>query len=200
MRGHEAQPVGVPSHARNLQGRAQAFTILTRIRRGWTPWLRLSFFAGRHVRYLTAKLRRLSFIHYARWSIVSLPPVDAPRHWWQRQPRYLLVTSNFNGTWDEYIEVFSEVVPWRIRSIWGSSAGFPGPSPPDRLKEFVHANELVADHYYAAYPHASTTLVSSALALRRGLARFISDLPAEQDSSQFRAAWRDFLTEVHCHL
>jgi hypothetical protein len=43
--------------------------------------------------------------------------------------RYLLFESNFNGTWDEYIDAFSEVVPTRMRLIWGSSYGFPGPLP-----------------------------------------------------------------------
>src|SRR5207302_1875189 len=111
----------------NRDGRAQAFTILTLIKTGWTPWLRFDFVVGRHVAYFTAALRKLSFIHYARWSILTLPPPDEGFRPRRHKRNFLLVTSNFNGTWDEYIEVFSEVVPWRIRAIWNSSYGFPGP-------------------------------------------------------------------------
>src|ERR1700730_8856541 len=67
------------SDVRNLEGRAQAFTVLTPVRRGWALWLRFNFFFARHVPYFTAKLRELSFIHYARCSIVTLNPKSAPR-------------------------------------------------------------------------------------------------------------------------
>jgi hypothetical protein len=190
---------GTASDVRNLEGRAQAFTILTPVKPGWALWLRCNFFVGRHVPYLTTKLRRLSFIHYARWSIVTLSSRSRPN-----VPRgsrkYLLVTTNFNGTWDQYVEVFSEVVPWRIRGIWASSPGFPGPSPPERLKEFVREHELAADHYYAAYPQASTTVVLSALELRDRFERFAQGVQRDIDPDDFRQAWLAFLTEVQGHL
>ena len=190
---------GGASDIRNLAGRAQAFTILTPVKRGWALWLRFNFFVGRHVPYFTTKLRELSFIHYARWSIVALNPKGGPGRGFGNR-RYLLVTSNFNGTWDQYIDVFSEVVPWRIRAIWSSSSGFPGPSPPERLKEFVRDNELAADHYYAAYPQASTTVVLSALELRDKFARFAENVRGDIESEDFRQAWVGFLTSVQGHL
>lgn len=180
----------IGTDARSLQGRAQAFTMVTPIKRGWTPWLRFNFFFGRHVPYVTKKLRELSFIHYARWSIVKRIPGR----------NYLLVTSNFNGTWEEYIEAFSEIVPWRIRAIWGSSIGFPGPSPAERLKDYVRRTELPSEHYYSAYPDASTTLVLSALELRARFDRFVRNLPEGAGSEDFRQAWHAFLTDVQGHL
>jgi hypothetical protein len=190
---------GTASDVRNLEGRAQAFTILTPVKPGWALWLRCNFFVGRHVPYLTMKLRRLSFIHYARWSIIKLRPGNRP------QPsggtrKYLLVTTNFNGTWDQYVEVFSEVVPWRIRGIWSSAPGFPGPSPPERLKEFVRENELAADHYYAAYPQATATVVLAALELRDKFERFAHGMRHDADGDEFRQAWLAFLTQVQGHL
>jgi hypothetical protein len=190
---------GTASDVRNLEGRAQAFTVLTPVRRGWALWLRFNFFFARHVPYFTAKLRELSFIHYARCSIVTLNPKSAPRRP-DGNRRYLLLTSNFNGTWDQYVEVFSEVVPWRVRAIWGTSSGFPGPSPPERLKEFVREHELAADHYYAAYPQASTTVVLSALELRDRFERFAESVRGDIASEDFRQAWVGFLTSVQIHL
>ena len=187
------------SDVRNLEGRAQAFTVLTPVRRGWALWLRCNFFVGRHVPYLSRKLLRLSFIHYARWSIVTLSSRSRP-HLPGRNRTYLLVTTNFNGTWDQYVEVFSEVVPWRIRGIWSSSPGFPGPSPPERLKEFVRDNELAADHYYGAYPQATTTVVLSALELRDRFELFAQGVQDDVDADEFRQSWLAFLTQVQGHL
>lgn len=177
---------------RNTHGRAQAFTILTRVRPGGTIWLRLNFLAGRHVPYLTQALRKLEFIHYARWGIFKPRP--------DTSSRYLLVTSNFNGTWDDYIEVFSEIVPWRIRAIWITSYGFAGPSPPDRLKRFAHEHQLDADHYYSAYPHATTRLIDSALALRQEWAHFVDGVEPDSTAGEFHAGWTAFLTKVQGSL
>jgi hypothetical protein len=37
---------------------------------------------------------------------------------------YLFFESNFNGTWDQYIDAFSEVVAFRMKAIysWATSA------------------------------------------------------------------------------
>ena len=55
---------------------------------------------------------------------------------------YLFFESNFNGTWDQYIDAFSEVVPFRMKAIWGTSYGFPGPIPVEPFKA-VHPPQRV---------------------------------------------------------
>jgi hypothetical protein len=152
------------------------------------------------VPYFTKKLRQLSFIHYAHWGIVRSTSDNHQPHDADSECDYLLVASNFNGTWDEYIEVFSEVVPWRIWAIWTSCSDFPGPRPPERLKEYVRKNEVAASHYYTAYPEASTTLVLSALELRDRFDRFARGVSEGVASEDFHAAWRAFLTDVQAHL
>jgi hypothetical protein len=59
--------------------------------------------------------------------------------------------SNFNGTWDQCIDAFSEVVPARTKAIWGSSYGFPGPIPVEPFKSYIRRNEYIANHYWSAY-------------------------------------------------
>jgi hypothetical protein len=195
------QIIGIATDSRNLDGRAQAITVLTPIKPGWTLWLRYNFFFGRHVLYFTKKLRMLSFIHYARWSIVTRIAENGP----PQQPErliynYLLFTTNFNGTWDQYIDAFSEIIPWRIRMIWTSSFGFPGPLPAERFKDYIRKNEFVTNHYYAAYPQASTTQVLSALELCAKFERFTSGVREDIEADDFRSAWLTFLTDVQMHL
>ena len=66
---------------------------------------------------------------------------------------YLFFESNFNGTWDQYIDAFSEVVPDAHEGRSGArSYGFPGPIPVEPFKEYIRQNEYVANHYWSAYP------------------------------------------------
>jgi hypothetical protein len=184
----------------NVHGRATAITVLTPVKRGWTLWLRPNFWIGQRVPLVTATLRKLSFIHFARWSIVTRMPYNGPPQQRERLSyRYLFFESNFNGTWDQYIDAFSHIIPGRMRAVWGSSFGFPGPVPVAPFKRYIRRNEYVASHYYSAYPEASTTMIAAALALEprlRELARTAPDMTPEQ----FKAAYEDFLTQEQRHL
>jgi len=78
-----------------------------------TPFLRLIFFLLGAIPPLQKDLRNLSFIHFARWVII--PRASFPRLF-AKQPEeslrydYLLFFSNFNGTWNQYIDAFSAVL------------------------------------------------------------------------------------------
>ena len=102
----------------------------------------------------------LSFIHYARWAVIERFPDGNGGE--RLNHSYLFFESNFNGTWDQYIDAFSEVVALRMKAIWGTSFGFPGPLPVEPFKEYIRRNEFVANHYWSAYPGATTTEIVSA--------------------------------------
>jgi len=183
-----------------VHGKSTAITVLTPIKPGGTFKLRLVFFAGAHVKALNTKLVQLSFIHFARWTILTHVPYNGPP---QRKEHlehdYLFFESNFNGTWDEYIDAFSEVVPERMSAIWDTSYGFPGPQPVGPFKDYIRRNDLDVQHYYAAYPQASTTEVLSALQVKRAFEEFQTSadgLAAEG----FASAWARFLTSVQHEL
>lgn len=181
----------------NVDGRATAITVLTPVWPGATAWLRLLFFLGRHLEWTLKKLQTLSFIHYARWTVIKRFPNGAGGE--RLRYSYLFFESNFNGTWEEYIDAFSEVVPWRMRSIWFTSFGFPGPLPVGPFKDYIRKNEFVANHYWSAYPEAATTEVLSA----GRLAAALDGLHAEAASmtpQQFRAAYERMLTSVQHDL
>jgi hypothetical protein len=185
---------------RAAEGKASAITVLTPIKPRGTWKLRLVFFLGAHVKALNKKLEQLSFIHFARWTIVSAIPHNGAGHSPEKlRYRYLFFESNFNGTWDEYIDAFSEVVPERMKAIWDTSFGFPGPRPVDPFKDYIRRNDLEVAHYYAAYPDATTTEVLSALAVSRAHDDF-EQRTCGADDEAFARAWTDFLTTVQHHL
>ncbi|MEA2564971.1 MAG: hypothetical protein QOD49_148 [Actinomycetota bacterium] len=180
----------------NVDGRATAITVLTPMRWWGPPLLRMLFGLTSLTGLGLGTLRRLSFIHYARWTIIDrLPPKGSPAPRERLNHSYLFFESNFNGTWDQYIDAFAAVVPSRMRVIWGSSFGFPGPLPTGPFKEYIRRNEFVANHYYTAYPEATTTMVLSSLELEARLREFI-DRSARMNAGEFKRVYDRLLTSV----
>ena len=174
----------------NIEGRATAITVLTPYKPAGRLLLPIVFWIGRNVTATLEKLQTLSFIHYARWVIVKEFPLGEKLH----HP-YLLFESNFNGSWDQYIDAFSEIVPARMKGIWGTSYGFPGPIPVEPFKDYIRANEFVANHYWNAYPGATTTEIISAARVSAAVDE-LSARARSLDPAAFKAAYDDMLTSI----
>jgi hypothetical protein len=178
----------------NVEGRATAITVLTPYKPTGRLLLPIVFWIGRNVEATLEKLQTLSFIHYARWVVVKRFPPDEKLHY-----PYLMFESNFNGSWDQYIDAFSEVVPTRMKGIWGTSYGFPGPIPVEPFKDYIRANEYVANHYYNAYPGSTTTEIISASKVAAALDGLRARAPS-MDPDAFKAAYEDMLTSIQHDL
>ena len=192
-----SSPAAAPPAAAdpNQLGRASALTVIsTAKRRGVLP-LRLLFFVGRLVPALLNTLKQLSFIHFARWTLMKkLPDREQPfKH------AQLFFESNFNGTWNQYIDAFSYVVPKHIAAIWWSAYGFPGPLPAEPFKDYIASHEYPAAHYYSAYPEASVTMILGALEVRRDLDK-LRRKAKSMSPEAFDEAYRAFLTDHQHHL
>jgi hypothetical protein len=181
----------------NVEGKATAITVLTPVRPAGPLALAAVFWVGRNVTATLEKLQTLSFIHYARWAVIRRFP-DGGRGE-RLHHTYLFFESNFNGTWDQYIDAFSEVVPARMRAIWGTSYGFPGPVPVEPFKAYIRRNEFIANHYWSAYPGASTTEIVSARRVAMALDHF-KRRSAALDPEAFATAYETFLTDVQRDL
>jgi hypothetical protein len=177
----------------DVHGRATALTSINTLRPWGVPVLRVLYLLGPSLPFLLKKLHQLSFIHFARWVIVDSLRGEDFRHTHQ------FFESNFNGTWSQYIDAFSYVVPRELSAVFGFHYAWPGPVPAAGFKRIIARHEYPASHYYSAYPEATATMVLSALEVRRRL----DDLRVrarKMDAAQFDAAWRDFLTTVQRHL
>ena len=181
----------------NVEGKATAITVLTPVKRHGPLLLAVVFWIGRNVTATLKKLQTLSFIHYARWAMIPRFPEGERGE--RLHHTYLFFESNFNGTWDAYIDAFSEVVPARMKAIWGTSYGFPGPVPVEPFKDYIRHNEFVANHYWSAYPQATTTEIISAQRVAVALDRFRRQSET-LDPDAFKAAYDSFLTSVQRDL
>lgn len=188
----------------NRCGRTRAMTVFTPIRPWYRPpgstvWVRVVFwFARRSLRKSSGAIGRLSFIHFARWGIIRrIPELGQPRER-LRQPLFMF-ESNYNGTFDQYIDSFANILTKGMQLFWGSSYGFPSPKPVARFIEYIHANEFVAQHYYSAYPTATTTMIVSALALEETHETF-RQTARSLSPEEFVAAYEQFLTDEQAEL
>ena len=177
----------------NILGRATALTAFNALKPWGVPVLRVLFRLGPRFPFLLDRLKQLSFIHFARWVIVDSLPGEDLRHTHQ------FFESNFNGTWSQYIDAFSYVVPRELSAVFGFSVKWPGPIPAAPFKAYIARHEYAASHYYCAYPEASATMVLSAIEVRKRL----DDLRVKartMDAGEFEESWREFLTDMQRHL
>ncbi len=196
-------PAEVLDENLNRCGRTRAMTVLTPVR----PWYKGPFWppGGTLVakavflfaRISTRKpgtIEELSFIHFARWGLICrIPDFGQPAED-LRQPLFMF-ESNYNGSFDQYIDAFSYILTTGMTFFWGTSYAFPKPKPVARFKRYIHANEYVAQHYYTAYPAATTTMIRSALALEKPHRDFRARA-ASLNPEAFAAAYRRFLTDA----
>jgi hypothetical protein len=160
--------------------RATPLTVLSSIPWWWALWIRLSWPVARRVPLVARPLRRLEFIHFARWALM-------PR-------RKLLFLTSFDGSGIQYIEAFVRVVPGRIDGLYRGATGFPGPHRFGPVAQYIADHSHPVGHFWMAHPEASTRMVSQALALAAVYARFEPRLEAAGDAKAFAREWRRFLT------
>jgi len=182
----------------NRCGRTRAMTVFTPVRPLGTLFTKVVFLVVRWRIGKSDTIQKLSFIHFARWGLIRrIPDFGQPREH-LRQPLFMF-ESNYNGTFDEYIDAFSHILTTGMKFFWGSSYGFPGPEPVSPFKHYIHANEYVAQHYYSAYPTATTTMIVSALELDEQHHDF-ANRASTLSPTQFAQEYRKFLTRVQDKL
>ena len=186
---------GTGTESRNVHGQAIAITVFSTVKPWGRLWLPVVFVAARLLPRSQERLARLSFIHFARWALIRRLPYDG------RRLRYahLFFESNFNGGWEEYIDAFAYILTRDMRTVWGSSYGFPDPLPAAPFKAYIRRNELEASHFYSAYPEATTTMVLAGLELA-GKVDALRRRGERMGPEAFAAAWRELLTDVQGSL
>lgn len=104
----------------------------------------------------TSPVSIISTIHFARWVIID----DNTR---------LLFTTNFDGSWDDYVDEFIDKAADGLDAIWSNCEGFPEGGSRNRaaFKQYIHDHEYRADLFYEAYPDATVKDIQKALRIRQ---------------------------------
>jgi hypothetical protein len=184
----------------NVAGKAYGLNVLTPMRPRRT-WINQAIFAAaRAMPETMAGLLGLSIIHFARWFIIR-------RHQWPdlgQGPEvlvndYMMFCSNFNGTWDQYIDAFSDGLPNGLDMFWYSSTRYPKSIPITPFKDYIRANQIDTGYYYNATPGSTQRDIKSALRVRDAVLQ-LAEAHAQGPGDAFARAWRDALVSVQDDL
>jgi hypothetical protein len=192
-------PTATGTSSRNVAGQAIAITVFSTVKWWGRIWLPLVFWYTRAFPGRGKDLRALSFIHFARWTLIKRLPHNPGQPPETQRYAHMLFESNFNGGWEEYIDAFSHILTSGMKLFWGSSYGFPQPLPTAPFKAYIKRNELEASHFYSAYPKATVTIVNAALELDERLADFKRRTDGATPE-RFAAEWEAFLTDAQALL
>jgi len=186
----------------NINGKVYAINVITPMKPWKTNILRSLFFLLDHVKFLQSKLINLSFIQFARWAILrqnGFPYVGQAVGRESMEYDYLLFFSNFNGTWNQYIDAFAAVLGRELNLVWRWSEKFPGSNPVTGFKEYIGRVQFDTDYYYTAYPEATANDVKSAHIVQKALDDF--SVTAESlTAEQFREVYLRFVISIQTHL
>jgi hypothetical protein len=83
----------------------------------------------------------ISTIHFARWLVID-------------EGRRLLFVSDYDGSWESYIDEFAEMILTGLDAIWETSFGMPPDGARDlpAFKRFLRSHQVPSDVFFAAYP------------------------------------------------
>ncbi|WP_311031378.1 cytochrome P450 [Mesorhizobium koreense] len=145
-------------------------TAVSCLKTGWLRRLslRLSFYLisimARQV-FRPGYLADINTIHFARW--VALP-----------KTKQLVFLSNYDGSWESYLEDFITKAHAGLTGVWSNTLGFPrtrmlfrdGATDGDRFKRWARAQQVPTLFWYAAYPSLTTSRIRINSLIRSGLA------------------------------
>ncbi|NKC17207.1 MAG: hypothetical protein GKR94_34945 [Gammaproteobacteria bacterium] len=176
----------------NIAGKAYAMNVVTPTK-PMILWInRLIFMVGRGTPKSLAGLLGLSFIHFARWVLVrrdQWPDLGQGKQ--DLQNDYMIFCSNFNGTWDQYIDAFSDGIPNGLDLFWYTATKYPNSIPITPFKDYITHNQIYTNYYYNATPGSAQRDIKCAMrvydALKDLAARHRRESP-EDFAKSYRAA------------
>ena len=120
-------------------------------------------------------LSGITSIHFANWCLLD-------------GGRRLLFLSNFDGSWESYLDDFIDKVAWGLNGAFSNGVGYPrtrwlvldGAKDEPAFKRYLRANQLETQLWYSAYPGLTAVTIASNAALRRGLHGRLSSVRADR--------------------
>lgn len=184
----------------NIRGKAYGINVITPMK-SWKSKILNVIFKILTIKVLQKDLHSLSFIHFARWTVI---PRKAFPHFPEQETQeslkydYMMFESNFNGSWNEYIDAFNSVLSLKLNVIWYWSENFPGSQPLTPFKDYITHNQIYTDYYYVAYPGSTVNDVKNALSVNKNFEALVNR--AEESDTQFEKAFNTFFIKVQNQL
>ena len=188
----------------NIAGKAYAMNLITPIKWYMVPINKFIFWlAGKRLfRPKLSGLLTLSLIHYARWVIIKpneFPRLDSSQPEEDLKYTYMLFFSNFNGSWEQYVDSFSAAIPSGLDLLWYRNIKWPKSVPENPFHDYVTYNQIWTNYYYNAYPMASANDVKSAKKVKDRLTAF-AEKTAGANAEVFQRQYNRLLLDLQQDL
>jgi hypothetical protein len=186
----------------NIAGKAYAMNVITPLRSYTAVLNRFFFWLAGLLPNSTAGLQTLSLIHYARWVILAsedFPRLSPDQPEENLHYSYMMFFSNFNGSWDQYVDSFSAAIPSGLDMFWKLNIKYPKSVPMLPFHRYITSNQIWTDHYYNAYPMATTNDVKSGRRVKDELRKFCSEVEGVSDKD-FQDRYNLLLLELQHDL
>ncbi len=101
----------------------------------------------------------ISTIHFVRWILID-------------GGRRLMLLSDYDGSWESYIDEFAEMILSGLDAIWETSLGYPPDGARDlpAFKRFLRNHQVPSEVFYSAYPGQTVLNILDDTALTAPLA------------------------------
>ncbi len=180
----------------NLAGKAYAMNVLTPVAPWKTPLQVLIFMAARLLPAQLSGLLGLKLIHFARWVMIRRDQwPDLGQGGQMLANDAMLFLSNFNGTWDQYIDAFADGIPGGLDLFWYTSTKYPHSIPISTFKDYIEHNQIATNYYYNATPGSAQRDIKAALRVRAELVD-LAEIHARGDAGTFAAAYAAALARL----
>jgi deferrochelatase/peroxidase EfeB len=130
-------------------------------------------------------LSGIGTIHFARW---VTPP----------KSRDLVFLSNYDASWESYLEDFITRAHAGLTGVWSNTVGFPrtenlirgGATDGERFKRFARRSMIPTRFWYSAYPDLTVAAIRRNAKIRRGLSGTMTEDEAKEWLALFGSANR----------
>ena len=101
----------------------------------------------------------ISTIHFVKWLVID-------------SGRRLLMVSDYDGSWENYIDEFAEMILSGLDAIWETSYGYPPDGARDlpAFKRFLRSHQVPAEIFFSAYPEETVLNIVNDRALAHACA------------------------------
>lgn len=111
------------------------------------------------------KLSGLNSLHFAHWVVID-------------EGRRLLFLTNYDGSWENYLDDFIDKAAIGLTAIWSNTDNFPrtrflvlgGARDERKFKAIARQTQVLTNVWYSAYPNLTVVTIDDNSAIRDGLA------------------------------
>ena len=144
-------------------------TAITPIKPGRLPTIILKIWLGIVVNRLAGifsppkTLNGITTIHFARWAIID-------------KGKNLLFESNYDGSWEKYIDDFVDLSAFGMNMIWANCEGYPtgGCRDIESFKAYIRKSQLPTQVFYSAYPQETVNNIINDLVCSGAVEKFLA--------------------------